>query len=374
MVSRLLTSKWASKFPKNRPSTSPVKLVLLALFISLLSAPNFYTPAKAIGTNPTPVCSGAYCTITFAAINDVYEWTVPAGITSITVDVRGASGGIGGNGSADGKRGGYGAKLTGDIAVTPGAILKILAGKQGTHNTVYDNQYVNSNGFTGKGGGGSGGGASYIALKSPITPYVVAGGGGGGPGNCCGNSSVGGREGRNATVPANGTTSSNGTNSTQPGQTGFGAGGTNGNGGGSSGSSNSAGGGAGWLGNGGKSSYQTAVAPLLSTGSGAGGTVAASNNIASANGGFGGGGQASHGSGGGGGGYSGGGGANSSSHWQAGGGGGSYTIATSPSNTVLSSEGDGSVAITYLNAPTPTTFSTTQTSPTKSASLKVKLH
>ena len=85
-------------------------------------------------------------------------------------------------------------------------------------------------------------------------------------------------------------------------------------------------------------------------------------------GGYGGGGAAFGGGGGGGGGYSGGAGASGSSNWGGGGGGGSYSIATSASSSVLSTFGDGSVAITYLNAPTPTTFSSTQSTPTNTSS------
>jgi hypothetical protein len=71
----------------------------------------------------------------------------------------------------------------------------------------------------------------------------------------------------------------------------------------------------------------------------------------------------SHGGGGGGGGYYGGGGGD----LEPGGGGSSYTNSTFVSNVTHSQgvqNGAGSISITYTNVPSPTTFSTSQTSPT----------
>jgi hypothetical protein len=236
-------------------------LILASLLVGSLSwiqIPN----AHAVVTNPTPVCAGAYCTITFATASDYYLWTVPAGITSLTVDVRGASGGSGTYSSTAGaKAGGFGAKMTGTLTVTPGAVLRAVAAQSPANATST---------------GGGGGGASYIALNSPITPYVVAGAGGGGPGNCCSAMTVESMKGMNASLTTSGTSSSSGSGS----------------------------------------------------GGGTGGT----------SGGF--------------------------------GGGGSYTIASSSSNSVLASAAAGLVAITYLNAPTPTTFSSAQSKESLMAALR----
>jgi len=323
-----------------------LRISAISLILAGISGITAVTPASARPTNPTPVCAGAYCTITFATASDYYLWTVPAGITSLTVDVRGSSGGTGTNTSFSGeKAGGFGAKMIGTLTATPGGELRVVAGGMPAA-------------ATGRGGGG-GGGASYIALNSPLTPYVVAGGGGGGPGACC----TGATRGVSASLTTSGTSSSSNSSAIN-------AGGINGNGG-AAGTSNSGGSGAGWI-TGGLVGWTTGtVATALSSISGGtGGTYSrnCANYLGGTSGGFGGGGAACGGGGGGGGGYSGGGSSGGVSNWGGGGGGGSYTIATSPSNAVLTSAAAGSVEITYLNAPTPTTFSTTQASPTNSTS------
>lgn len=101
-------------------------------------------------------------------------WTVPDCVSSITVEVNGASGG--------GASGGYGAFVSGTINVTPGQVLQINVGGQG------------GNTFGGYNGGGNGasssseennsyGGGGSSDIRTP--PYqldnriVVASGGGG---------------------------------------------------------------------------------------------------------------------------------------------------------------------------------------------------
>jgi hypothetical protein len=323
------------------------RALVLSLFAGTLTAFAVAPAAKAVATNPTPVCSGSTCTITFLGASDFYLWTVPTGITSITVDVKGAAGGLGTQTyTATSKDGGYGAQLTGTVAVTAGSVLRVIAGTRG----------ANGGGSPYPGGGG-GGGASLIALNSPATPYVVAGGGGGGPGACCGSAD---NRGRNASLTTAGTQASPNSRTTSTA-------GTDGNGGGVAGDNNGGrgGGGAGWLTAGNAGNTGGVAAAALSSG-GPGGTYVTNcwGWGPGGRGGYGGGGSACGGGGGGGGGYSGGAGASGSSNWGGGGGGGSYSIATSASSSVLSSFGDGSVAITYLNAPSATTFSSTQSSPT----------
>ena len=168
-----------------------LRISAISLILAGISGITAVTPASARPTNPTPVCAGAYCTITFATASDYYLWTVPAGITSLTVDVRGSSGGTGTYSSSSGaKAGGFGAKMIGTLTATPGGELRVVAG--GMPAAATDR------------GGGGGGGASYIALNSPLTPYVVAGGGGGGPGACC----TGATRGVSASLTTSGTSSS----------------------------------------------------------------------------------------------------------------------------------------------------------------------
>lgn len=163
-------------------------------------------------------------TETFNDTGGQQQWIVPAGVTSIQVDVRGAQGGSGsGNG---GGGGGKGARVRTTLSVTPGETLYVYVGGQ--------------NGYNGGGGGGSygaypggdGGGASDIRQGGTTLSnrVVVAGGGGGGGGGA----GVPGGEGGNGGYNGGGGGSYSGGGGTQS------AGGA-GNGGGSTGDSGSGG-------------------------------------------------------------------------------------------------------------------------------------
>jgi large repetitive protein len=135
-------------------------------------------------------------TVTYSYTGAVQTFTVPACITELQVDVRGAEG----QGNADNLLlGGLGGRIQGTMTVTPGEVLDIYVGGGGLGNSI-------NGGFNGGGAGGlsyqdwpewqpspacpsadggGGGGASDIR----ITPYalanrvIVAGGGGGTGGN-----------------------------------------------------------------------------------------------------------------------------------------------------------------------------------------------
>ena len=84
-------------------------------------------------------------------------FTVPTGVTSLNVELRGAMG-VGGDTPA------FGGFVSGTLAVTSGAILQII---------------VNEGGGTATGTGRTGGGFAAIANNALSTYYVIAGGGGG---------------------------------------------------------------------------------------------------------------------------------------------------------------------------------------------------
>ena len=107
-------------------------------------------------------------------------FAVPAGVGSVQLNVYGAQGGNGaaGGNSAQGGAGGLGGYATGTLAVTPGQVLNIFVGGQGTTPT---------GGFNGGGNGGNqnaggGGGASDVRVggTADANRIIVAGGGGGG--------------------------------------------------------------------------------------------------------------------------------------------------------------------------------------------------
>ncbi|MFZ1453280.1 MAG: PKD-like domain-containing protein, partial [Ferruginibacter sp.] len=161
------------------------------------------TPAYTT-TIPNPV------TATFTYTGAMQTWTVPAGVTSITIDSYGAQGGAGNNGNSNsgptaGGAGGLGTRATGTLAVTPGQVLNIFVGGAGTTGT---------GGFNGGGNGGNanaggGGGASDVRFPGATTAdriIVGAGGGGGGRGGCeSGTGIVGGTGGNGDGNGANGT-------------------------------------------------------------------------------------------------------------------------------------------------------------------------
>jgi PKD-like domain/Secretion system C-terminal sorting domain/Glycine rich protein len=107
-------------------------------------------------------------------------YTVPCGVTSITIEAYGAQGGngaIGGNASSGGV-GALGGYAKGTLTVTPGQVLNIFVGGAGTAPT---------GGFNGGGNGGAqnaggGGGATDVRIggTAAINRVITAGGGGGG--------------------------------------------------------------------------------------------------------------------------------------------------------------------------------------------------
>ena len=122
----------------------------------------------------------------FSYTGGVQTFTVPAGVTSVTVESWGAQGWTG---SYSGGLGGY---ATGSLSVTPGQTLYIYVGGQGTTATGAgvpsgagwngggNGQTSASSGFAGGGGGASDVRVGGTALANRI---IVAGGGGGSTNN-----------------------------------------------------------------------------------------------------------------------------------------------------------------------------------------------
>ena len=125
-------------------------------------------------------------TYTFTYTGGLQTWTVPSGVTSITVDAQGAKGaGVAGYSYGYQSVGGCGGRVQATLAVTPGDVLNIVVGGQGSYTT----------GAGGYGGGGSdgywtsawpgagGGGESNIKDGTASLDLLHAGGGGGGGGD-----------------------------------------------------------------------------------------------------------------------------------------------------------------------------------------------
>ncbi len=265
----------------------------------------FFAKSQLFGFFPPPIIS--HGSITFTYTGAVQTWTVPSGVTSLSVDAYGAQGG------SSTAAGGLGGRVQTSLTVTSGAVLNIVVGGQPTTNAaVY--------GYAGAGGGNNantstagkaGGGLSGIFSNVGITQaasYVIAAGGGG---------STAGYAGAAAGAP-------NGSNGAQGNYSGKSEGGK--------GATQSAGGAAG------SSIDPQTTAPTagIAINGGNGGAV----NTSTWGGGGGGGGGYFGGGGGGGGGAS----------IGAGGGGSSYVNVTYASSTTYTSgnrSGNGQIIITY---------------------------
>ena len=83
------------------------------------------------GRGRPAVSATAGTTAKFGYTGQATTWQVPAGVTSVKFE---AAGGTAGNFSANVVTGGFGADLTGTLAVTPGETLVIAVGGSGSTN------------------------------------------------------------------------------------------------------------------------------------------------------------------------------------------------------------------------------------------------
>ena len=269
---------------------------------------NNYDPNATMDDGSCINCNNAAAAIdTFNFTGNLQTYTVPPGITTLTIEAYGAEGGSGGNANLFPGKGAY---IKGDVTVNPGDVIDILVGERGYD--AFD--------------AGGGGGGTFVVLQNGDIPLVIAGGGSGATGQSTGNDGETGNNGGDGdSCPGNG--------------------GINGNGGGDAANCGSgAGGGGGFYtdgSSGGSWGYQNGFGYLNG---GAGGTSATND----AYGGYGGGaGTHSNNTGGGaGGGYSGGGAANHGNGYS-GGGGGSYNVGSNQTATAGVQSGNGLVLISY---------------------------
>lgn len=149
------------------------RVVGVVAFVALVGAVLLIDAAPAVSA-ATPT------TVSFTTPG-VYDWTVPAGVTSVEIDMRGAQGG----GGEVGTSGGLGGRTVATLDVTSGDTLKVHVGAAGTTSG-----YAGANGggpanvYQCPFGGGSGGDASDVRLEGDQLDdrLVVAGGGGCGGG------------------------------------------------------------------------------------------------------------------------------------------------------------------------------------------------
>lgn len=142
---------------------------------------------------------GPHGTGTFPAIGERLAFVVPLGVHSLTATLAGASGGDGS--VAEGSQaavtpGGKGAVVTATLAVTPGQVLYVSPGREGTAPSfaLPEGTTGCASAFGGGGAGGfqlggyssvpmcgpGGGGASDLRTSTAISSRIVVAGGGGG--------------------------------------------------------------------------------------------------------------------------------------------------------------------------------------------------
>ncbi|TDO25890.1 beta strand repeat-containing protein, partial [Sediminibacterium goheungense] len=278
-------------------------------------------------TYAAPTAQANAVSVEFDYTGNIQTFTVPAGVTSITIKGIGADGG---NSLSSGVNGGRGASLTGTFAVTPGQTIYMVVGQRGSDD------------FADFGLGAAGGGGGTYISATPFgtpsaVPLMVAGAGGGAA----------------AIVDNNIHANANSVDGNY-GVTGDGGDGALGTGGSGGEAGTNSGAGAGWLADGLSdinSGDLTGGLSQFGTNPFAGGSL-----FGVLYGGYGGGGSAGFVGGGGGGGYSGGGGGGDNG---GGGGGGSFNGGTNPVN-VPGVDGDdgaggnGKVVITYGTSVTVT--------------------
>jgi Lamin Tail Domain len=178
--------------------------------------------------------------VEFTPAGHTQRFTVPDGVTSLQILVRGGSGGSGFSGGSTGGAGGGGAQVTGTLGVSPGETLAMHVGEAGGNGTApngfclfnFHNDvsqggagggptpFVSRGGDGGRGdlcggGGGGGGGApTRLANQMVLSVLFVQAGGGGGGGGGGGIAGYGGGAGGNG---GPGVGSGNGANGAGPG-------------------------------------------------------------------------------------------------------------------------------------------------------------
>lgn len=125
-----------------------------------------------LGVSVAPEANSAV----FEYTGDTQEWEVPVGVSSAVIDCYGASGGDHGA-----KAGGNGGRVRARVDVISGETLNVEVGGQG--DSAGTTWAYNGGGRGGDGFGGGGGGGSDVRRGSTYADRLVVAGGGGGAGS-----------------------------------------------------------------------------------------------------------------------------------------------------------------------------------------------
>ena len=165
------------------PHTRNRARVFVLLFATLFSSLSLSENANAVACSPTTSTSGIYTVVKFTTVTTC-DWTVPTGVTSISVLLVAGGGGGGFDVAGGGGAGGllyYGTETPktpngSALSVTAGTVQVISVGDGGLGATSLT---FGGTAATGKGNKGTN---SYIQLSTGTT-YTSIGGGGGGSRN-----------------------------------------------------------------------------------------------------------------------------------------------------------------------------------------------
>lgn len=145
--------------------------------------------AASVGLTPSPAHAAPPVVAISISGAQNQSWTVPAGVTSITVSVAGAAGGDGG--TLYGGYRGSGTVISATIAVTPGDIITAVSSARGGDGGATPGLGGTRFAKGGDGGsrgvssllagsGGGGGGSSALLVNGILRVHSAGGGGGGG--------------------------------------------------------------------------------------------------------------------------------------------------------------------------------------------------
>jgi len=117
--------------PSQRSARRTLSLARRLAPALLLGLAPLLSPAQTRVVQAADICPGGSGSVVACVVNTdtgpgTWTWTVPAGVTSVTVDAFGAQGG-----GAAGVKGGLGGEATATLAVTPGATYQINVGGYG---------------------------------------------------------------------------------------------------------------------------------------------------------------------------------------------------------------------------------------------------
>jgi hypothetical protein len=160
--------------PWGRLATGVVS-VLGLLGVGLLATGS---PTSAL--SPTAVCTGETCTVTFTYTGAEQQFSIPAGVTQLSIVALGGAGASGGTDPVI--AGGLGADVTGTVTVTPSSTLYVEVGGAGVNNAGGFNGGVSGDGPLGSGGASDVRTVSNSDSGTTLASRLLVAGGGGSAG------------------------------------------------------------------------------------------------------------------------------------------------------------------------------------------------